>query len=131
MVSSPIVLKLGLEEGVKGSVWSVVSSDWRPRTNGMMQGSVQGPLLSILYTKDLDDNVVTIVSNFADDIQNKWHAALESVAEQKHLGRLVHGFWEVASQMKSMVKKEFCMLSLIGMGIELKCWDSMLQLSKS
>ena len=38
-------------------------------TSGVLQGSVLGPLLFILFINDLPDNVKSTVKMFADDLQ--------------------------------------------------------------
>ncbi|XP_069755497.1 free fatty acid receptor 4-like [Narcine bancroftii] len=42
-------------------------SDWRPVTSRLPQGLVLGPLLCVIFIIDLDDNVVNLISKFADD----------------------------------------------------------------
>ena len=42
-------------------------SNWAPVTSGVPQGSVLGSLLFIIYVYNLDTNIVSKISKFADD----------------------------------------------------------------
>ena len=43
------------------------ASEWRPVTRGILQGSVLGPGLFVVYINDLPKNVTSVVRLFADD----------------------------------------------------------------
>ena len=42
-------------------------SEWAPVTSGIPQGSVLEPILFVIYTNDLPDNLMSECYMFADD----------------------------------------------------------------
>ena len=43
------------------------SSDWRDIKSVVLQGSVLGPILFLIYANDIDENLTCKISKFADD----------------------------------------------------------------
>jgi len=69
------------------------SSAWAPVTSGVPQGSVLGPLLFLIYINDLDCDLISKVSKFADDTKLGINAADPSMIAglQRDLDRI--GDW--------------------------------------
>ena len=56
-----------LDESYQRTALNGKSSDWKLITAGVPQGSVLGPLLSLIYINDLADNIKPDVKLFAND----------------------------------------------------------------
>ena len=59
------------------------ASEWLPVTNGIPQGSVLGPLLSLIYINDLHDNIISDVYIYADD--TKLYREIKTIEDQRIL----------------------------------------------
>ena len=53
------------------------TSSWEDVMSGVPQGSVLGPLLFIIYINDIDSNIVSTLSKFADDCKIKYKVSTE------------------------------------------------------
>ena len=58
-------------------------SNWKAVLSGVPQGSILGPILSLIYINDLDDDITSKVLKFADD--TKMFRKIKSDAHRQHL----------------------------------------------
>ena len=89
-----------------------IKSEWRGVTSGVPQGSVLGPLLFIIYINDLDTNITSKISKFADDtkICHKSTTYLDRIELQEDIDKLVE--WANTWQMEFNAEK--CTILHIG-----------------
>ena len=79
--------------------------NWAPDTSGIPECSVLDPLLFLIYTNDLDTNIVRIISKFADDTKLRYRVKnLDNITElQEDINKLVE--WANKWQMNFNVHK--------------------------
>ena len=88
------------------------SSDWRNVTSGVPQGSVLGPLLFIIYINDLDLDLASKISKFADDTKIGINAENNSEIRKLQSDLEKIGDWSQKWQMPFNVDK--CKVMHIG-----------------
>ena len=60
-----------------------VKSEWGLVFGGVPQGSVLGPLLSLIYINDLDTGITSRISKFADD--TKMYRVIKAESDRERL----------------------------------------------
>ena len=85
-------------------------SNWKPVLSGVPHGSVLRPLLFLIYTNELDDNIISNVVKFADDTKlfRKDNTDGDKQHLHKDLDRLVN--WSEKLQMLFNFGKCKCLL---------------------
>jgi len=80
-------------------------SEWKKVTSGVPQGSVLGPLLFLVYIDDLDANLVSKISKFADDTKlgGKVDNVQDRLQIQQDLANIVE--WSKKWQMPFNLEK--------------------------
>ena len=88
------------------------SSDWIKVESGVPQGSVLGPLLFVIYINDLEKDINSKVSMFADD--TKLHAVVNKEEDANILRRDLNRIWQWSLDWQMQFNVEKCAVMHIG-----------------
>ena len=88
------------------------ASEWIKVSSGVPQGSVLGPLLFLIYINDLDINIVSSLSKFADD--TKLMHEISSIEDANQLQLDLHTLYDWAEEWQMMFNLDKCKVMHLG-----------------
>ena len=110
-----------IEEWLTGRQQRVVingqSSDWEDITSGVVQGSVLGPCLFLIYINDIDggvENLGGFLSKFADD--TKWAMVVETEEDRGVFQQGLNALVEGSEEWQLLFNVSKCKIMHVGAG---------------
>jgi len=130
-------MKLAAQHGIAGNVLKWIQdwlsnrkqrvvlngcfSEWRDVISGVLQGSVLGPLLFIIYIKDIDDCVVGKILKFEDD--TKIYHTVYSDEDVSALQSDLYNLVEWSEQWQMLFNADKCKFMHMGFNNNLVQYD--------